>query len=308
MLIRTYKYPLRPTAAQRAGFERWLGQSCELYNAALEQRITGYRRTGKSVTYNDQTRQLTELRNAEPEFGALPVRVQRSALRRLDKAFQAFFGRVKSKASKAGFPRFRARARYDTFGIGRVGPRLDQADSSTGHLRVAALGLVRFRMRHEMIGDVRDVTITKDSRGRWFVCFACDVGEAPPKRTVTTAVGIDLGLSSFATLTDGSEIANPRHTRTAAESLARAQRVLSRKSRGSRSRAKAKAAVARVHERIRNARRDFHYKTARALVERYDLIAHEDLSIARNIESIHNHSAFAQVTWSREHGFVGTRP
>jgi putative transposase len=144
-----------------------------------------------------------------------------------------------------------------------------------------------------MAGIVRETTLTKDSRGRWFVCFACDVGSATPKRSAVTVTGFDLGLTTFAVLADGSEVANPRHTRRGAESLARAQRVLSRKTNGSNSRQKAKLAVARVHERIGNARRDFHHKTARALVDKYDLIAHEDLSISRMVhgnlaKSIHD--------------------
>jgi putative transposase len=235
-----------------------------------------------SLSYNNQTAQLTELRGSEPVFGAAPVEVQRSALRRLDRAFQAFFRRVKAKSGATGFPRFRSCDRYDSFGIGRVKPQAPRRIDSPGsaYLRVPKLGLVRFKLTRELVGEVRDTSITRDARGRWFVCFMCDIGEAPPKRAVSSATGIDLGLTTFAVLSDGSEIANPRHFRKSQESLARAQRVLARKTRGSNSRRKAKRAVARVHARVANQRRDFHYKTARALVQRYDLIAHEDLNIA----------------------------
>jgi putative transposase len=294
-MIRTYKYPLRPSAEQRRTFGQWLGLCCGLYNAALEQRITWYRRAGKSVTYSQQTAELTELRRAEPDYEALPVAVARSPLRRLDRAFKAFFRRVKSKAAKAGFPRFRSRSRYDSFGVDRRWSKVrrDDTDARNGWIRMPKLGLVRFRMHREMVGTIRDITITKDTRGRWFVCFACDVGEAPAKRPVASATGIDLGLTSFAVLSDGTEVVNPRYFRRSEESLARAQRVLARKKRGSNSRRKAKRSVARVHERIRNQRRDFHYKVAVDLVRRYDLIAHEDLNIAglaktRLAKSIHD--------------------
>jgi putative transposase len=292
-LLRTFKYLLRPTAEHRATFDRWLDQCCELYNAGLEQRVMWYRMAGKSLALFDQNRQLTELRDAESEYARTPLKVERSALRRLDRTFQAFFRRVKEKPNKIGFPRFRNRKRYDSFEIGRVLAQPGHTNSRNAWIRVPRLGLVRFRLHRPMQGVVRETTITKDARGRWFVCFACDVGEAPPKRVVKTVTGIDLGLTTFAVLADGTEVENPRHMKHAAESLARAQRVLARKTQGSRSREKARCAVARVHARVRNARRDFHIKTARALVQRYDLIAHEDLNIAglarmRLAKSVHD--------------------
>jgi putative transposase len=107
----------------------------------------------------------------------------------------------------------------------------------------------------------------------------CDIGEAPEKRAVNTMTGIDLGLKEFAVLSDGEAIANPRHFKNGAESLARAQRVLARKQRGSNSRHRARQAVARAHSRIANQRLDFHRKTAKQLCTRFDLIAHEALNV-----------------------------
>jgi putative transposase len=253
---------------------------CDIYNSALEQRRTWYRKTGKSVTYNDQTVQLTDLRT-EVEFAALPVEVARSALRRLDQSFKAFFRRVKSASAKAGFPRFRARDRYSTIGLGRRKIKRDPNDSRNAWLSLPDRSLVRFRMHRETVGEIRDVSLTRDARGRWFVLFQCDVGDSVAKVVAAPerATGIDVGLTHFATLADGSTVANPRFFKHAQAGLARIQHEFSRKTRGSSSRRKAKAAVARAYERTQNARKNFHFHTVRDLLRRYDLVCFEDLDI-----------------------------
>lgn len=295
-MIRSCTFVLRPLAAQRATLHRWRLQCCELYNAALEQRRDGHKK-GKRVTYVSQCRDLTDLRE-EPEYGAAPVEVQRSAMRRLDHAFKAFFRRCKS-GEKPGFPRFRARDRYDSFGLGRVTIDPAARERGSGFVHVPKLGRLRFKQHRFMRGEVRDVGLRFDSaKSRWTVRIVCDVGEAPPKRDPVRATGIDLGLKEFAVLADGEAIANPRHFNRGAEALARAQRVLARKKRGSNSRRRARAAVGRAHGCIANQRRDFHRKLAADLCRRFDLIAHEDLNIGglargRLSKSIHD------VSWSQ---------
>ena len=278
-MIRSYRFPLRPLAAHRAAFELWRRQCCTLYNAALEQRISSWKKRGKGVSYNDQSAGLTDLRQ-ESEWLITPLIVQRSALRRLDRSYQSFFRRCK-RGEKPGFPRFRSIDRYDTFGIGRVSITPAKHENGSGYVHVPKLGKVRFKQHRMMAGDVKNVEITRDARGRWFVQIACDVGDAPAKRTVRAGhiTGIDLGLTTFAVLHDGTEIENPRYYKRGQESLARAQRVLSLKKRGSNSRRRAKRTVGRCHERVANQRLDFHRKLAVDLCQRYDLIAHEDLNI-----------------------------
>ncbi len=276
-MIRTFKFVMRPLARQRRVLNEWRVLCCQLYNAALEQRRTAWRTRKQSVSYVYQCRDLTELRNAEDGgYGDLPVLAARSALRRLDHAFQAFFRRCKS-GETPGFPRFRARHRFDSFGLGNVA--IKPGDGNSGYVRVPKLGWVRFKLHREMQGTVKNVEVCRDARGRWFVCIACDIGDAPEKRVVRRTAGIDLGLKEFAVLSDGEAIHNPRHFRRGQEALARSQRVLARKTRGSNSRRRARTAVARQHERTRNQRLDFHRKLAADLCSRFDLIAHEDLNI-----------------------------
>lgn len=269
-MIRTYRYPLLPTKAQEQVLEQWLVLCQRLYNGALEQRIDAWRKQRRTLTRIDQQKELTELRRVDAEYEVLPVIAARSPLRRLELAFQAFFRRIK-RGEKPGFPRFRAHDRYDSMGIGRVLPNGDR-------LRVPTLGLVRIKLYRPIKGAVRDVTLRRTAK-RWYACFACDIGAAPPKVAVRSATGIDVGLTSFATLSDGSSVDNPRFFRKSEALLARRQRSLALKKKGSASRLRARTLVARTHEHTKNQRLDFARKLSKELCERYDLIAHEDLAI-----------------------------
>lgn len=261
---------MKATRAQIAVLDGWRLRCSELYNAALQQRREAWARQRVSVSRFAQTKDLTELREAMREWREIPSDIARSALTRLDLAFAAFFRRIRS-GEKPGYPRFRSRYRYDSFGVGRV--RVEQ-----GRVQVPKLGWVRFHCYRPLGGAVRNVEIRRTAK-RWWVCVACDVGEAPPKRVVKTATGIDLGLKEFAVLANGDAIHNPRHFLSGEDVLARRQRNLATKQRGSNRRAKARNLVGLAHERVRNQRLDFHRKVAADLCGRYDLIAHEALNV-----------------------------
>lgn len=280
-MLRAYRFPLRPLVHQRTTFERWRLQCCELYNAALQQRRDGWKRGGCSIGFAQQCKELTDLRG-EDDYRATPVHLQQGVLRRLDKAFIAFFRRVRA-GQKPGYPRFRSQRLFNSMTFSGHDCLVDPADreGGSGCVKFPKLGCVRFKQHRWMTGQIRELRLVRDSRRRWFISIVCDVGDAPPKRTVRVGrtTGIDLGLTSFATLADGEEIANPRFYRRGHDRLARAQRVLAAKKRGSNSRRRARRAVGRASEHIANQRLDFHRKTAKALVERFDLIAHEDLNV-----------------------------
>jgi len=174
-------------------------------------------------------------------------------LQRLDRAFAAFFRRVKSGVGKAGFPRFRGRDRYDS---------------------------VTFKWSRPIQGTIKTVTIRRDA-GAWFVSFSCVVERADPRPDpALPAVGIDMGLEHFATLSDGTHLANPRHLRVGQTVLVRRQQALARKQRRSQRRKQAKLLLAKAHRKIRNQRKDHHHKTAGSLVQAHRLIAVEAIQIA----------------------------
>lgn len=275
-MIRTFRYPLHPTREQEGVLTSWLAACQQLYNAALEERRDAWRRCRVNVTRFDQQKELTELRAEMPEWKAVPVDVARSALARIDRAFDGFFRRVRS-GQKPGFPRFRSSERYNSFDLESRPPRVDR-----DRVHLPKLGPVKFHCYRDMRGAVRYVTIGRTARG-WYVAFGCDLGEAPTKSPARNAVGIDLGIESFATLSTGERVSNPRFFCASERVLARRQRSLARKRRGSNSRRTAGRLVARAHERVRNQRIDFARKLAAALFARFDMVVHEDLQIARMV-------------------------
>jgi len=269
---------LKVTKKQDGRLLSLLAQLCELYNMALQQRRDAYRELRVSVGYLEQQTQLTELRGGVEEYAAFPAAIQRDPLRRLDRAYQAFFRRLKS-GERPGFPRFRARARYDSFSVPK-----DSFSFSEGTLKIVKLSAFRTKTKCKINGEPLEVRVKRCGR-KWQAQMVCDIGPAPEKATVRNAIGIDLGLTSLATLSNGTEIPNPRWTRQEEDRLAFANQELSRKQRGSRNRLKARERLRRVHQRIAGLRSSFLTAIAKRLVSSYDLIVHEDLKIRNMVRS-----------------------
>ena len=288
-MTRTFRYPLRPTRSQAGVLTTWLGVCCDLYNAALQERRDAWRVARRSVSRLDQQSELAQLRASDSSFAETPSDIQRSAIRKVEVAFDAFFRRCKS-GQKPGYPRFRSRRRYDSFSFPL--PRING-----NSVIIPKLGQVRFHRYRPIEGVPKHVTVGRDAGGRWFVSFACDLGEALPKIPVRTAVGIDLGLTTFATLSDGREVANPRWAREGAARIKRCQQAVARRRRGSESRGRARIAVARAHARVANQRKDFARKLACQLFRRYDLVAFEDLEVARMARG-HFAKSISDAGWS----------
>jgi len=188
----------------------------------------------------------------------------------VDRAFKAFFQRCRA-GQKPGFPRFRSRDRYDSFACSA--PRF-HGDA----VRVPNLGHVKFKSHRAVVGIPKQLTIKRCGK-RWVAQVACDIGPAPEKGVVRNPVGIDLGLTDFVTLSDGGVVANPKFVKQHAQRVARAQKNLARKKHGSKNHLRAKEQVRRAYQRMADTRKNFCHHVSKALVARYDLIAHEDLKI-----------------------------
>lgn len=295
-MIRSFRYPLHPTAAQAETMERWLRFCCSLYNAALQHRRDAWvhekrqrqlaedrgeeRKPQRGPSRFDQQKELVQLRAVDAEAAAVPSHVARSALQRLERTFEGFYRRVQSGAAP-GYPRFRAARRYDSFSIA---PRLREVGGVRGsraaRVRLGTLGWVRFHEYRPLRGTIREIAVRRDA-GRWFVCFVCDLGEAPPKVVVSSAVGCDVGLKSFAAFSDGTSVDAPQFFRKAEATLARRQQALSRRKRGSNGKRRARLLVAKAHARIQSQRLNFARELAASTLAAYDLVAYEDLDIRR---------------------------
>ena len=256
----------------------WLRLTRELYNAALQERRDAWVKQRISVTVFDQMKQLPAIRVARPEFGNTPIVIQRGTLRRLDKAFAGFFRRCKN-GEAPGFPRFKSAMRWTSLLVDDLGKR---SPVVAGGKRVAVplLGKVRLRMANDrpLRGTPKAVRLTFDL-GKWYVTFACVDVPAKPLPKIGAAVGVDLGLLHFAATSNGELIENPRPLAAARIAVERAQRIVSRRRRGSKRRRIASRTLARKHAHVAGIRRERHITLARSLVARYDTICVEDLNI-----------------------------
>jgi putative transposase len=284
MQRRKVTFKLYPNASEASRLAGWVGLHCELYNAALEERIDAYRKHGTSISYFEQQNTLPEIKAARPELIELGSHALQQTLRKLDLAFQAFFGRVKAGQS-SGFPRFKAAKRFSGFSYpDPAGWKLMQCGARGATLRIGsgkAAMMLRARGRHRFaLGDVvpNDLTITRKD-GEWFASITLRVpdSDCARQRTGDEHVGVDLGIEQWATFDDGSSIANPRFLRKELPRLAALQRQRARKRRGSIRHQRLGREAARLHERIANLRKDFLHKQSTALVTRCALIATEEL-------------------------------
>lgn len=281
-MIRAYKFLMRPTVGQTIALGEMLRDHRSLYNGALQERRDAYRHTSKTtVRYGRQSAQLKEIRAFDPERqGRWSFSSQQATLRRLDKAFTAFFRRIKA-GEKPGCPRFRGVGRFDTVDFPKDGDgcRWD----STPHdpitrVRFQGVGHVRVHQHRAVFGKVKTVSVKREGK-RWYVILTAEQAEPEPLPATGSVVGIDLGIANFLADSNGTFVPNPRHGRKAAAKLEAAQQALSRCKRGSKRRRKAVQKVATLHRKVRRQRLDHAHKTALDFVREHDFIAHEDLKI-----------------------------
>lgn len=271
-MFKAFRYRLRPTKAQEAALNEQLRLCRNLYNCALQERRDAYRKAGKTVTGYDQMKDLTEIKAALPEYKGVYSQVLQDVLKRLDKAFRAFYRRVQ-EGSKPGYPRFQGQDRYDSICYPQSG--FSVSDKTAFFSKI---GNIRIRLHRPLEGKVKTATITRDC-GEWSVSYICEV-DAQPLPETGSSVGVDVGTTWFCITSDGGFVENPRHFQTAMKRLRVAQRAVARKrNKRSNRRRKAVRQVAKLHRKVARQRLDFHHKTALKLVRENDLIAHEDLNV-----------------------------
>ncbi|MGU3660909.1 RNA-guided endonuclease InsQ/TnpB family protein [Methylobacterium fujisawaense] len=271
MQIRSYKYRLRPSAAQATALDAMLADFCGLYNAGLQQRIEAYRRRKLSLRYAHQAGELKACRLADPDgLGRWSFSALQQVLRRLDQTYSAFLKR------RRGFPRFRASARFHSATF-RVGDGLTiRKDRRLGIVGVP--GGIKVVWHRDLPQDAKlGTAILTRQQGKWYVVLSVEAVFAETCGTGT--VGIDLGLNSLIATSDGETVEMPRFARTAQKAQRRRQRAVARCQRGSKRRLKAKARLAAGSARIARQRRDHLHKLSRSLVSRCQGIAFEDLNL-----------------------------
>jgi putative transposase len=273
---RAYVFRLRPTARQHVALAECVQAHRELYNAALQERRDAWSHSKTRIRYEDQSAQLTEIRSARPDHATWSFSSQQATLRRLNKAFGGFFRRVK-RGEKAGYPRFKGKARFDSVEWPKNG---DGARWLPDQRRVYLQGVGH--QHRQVQGRVKTIQIKRQGR-LWLLVLSCDEVPLNPLPATGRQAGIDVGVASFATTSDGMHVENPRWGRAAAGRLTSAQQRLHRAKRGSKNRNRKRETVAARHRKIANQRKDFHHKQARAFVAKYDLLVVEDLHVANMV-------------------------
>lgn len=277
---RAYVFRLRPTARQHVALAACVESHRELYNAALQERRDAWSHSTTRIYYGGQSAQLTEIRSVRPDQAVWSFSSQQATLRRLTKAFDGFFRRVK-RGDTPGYPRFKGKARFDSVEWPKDG---DGARWLPDHNRVylQGIGQVKATVHRPVQGRVKTIQIKRQGR-RWMLVLSCDDVPTSPLPATGRQAGVDVGVVTYATCSDGTEVANPRWARQEAARLEAAQQRLQRAQRGSNNRIARRETVAARHRKIANRRKDFHHKQARGLVGAYDLLVVEDLTIANMV-------------------------
>lgn len=301
MGIKAYKYRLSANTGTTQRLQWVLDRCRELYNAALTERRDAYEmhvkrhpgyydeETRKRLTreltidYYGQKRGLVQIKALRPEYLEIASHVLQDVILRLKRAFDGFFRRLQ-QGEQPGYPRFQGRARYDSFcypdGAGWKLEAKERPAAKKGNVRVnlhlSKIGTLTLHLHRNMEGTIKTLTIKREG-DHWYAVFTCEIDKSEPLPVSYEDVGIDLGVTHFAALSNGEFLAHPRYVRKAEKQLAQAQQALSLKQRGSHRRRRAGKRVGRIHRKIARQRRDFHHKAARKLVKRYQVIVLEAL-------------------------------
>ncbi len=289
--MRSYKYRLYSNKTQETVLISTLETCRRLYNNALVERRDAWKDEQRSVTYREQQDALPG--NKDEYQQQVHSQVLQNVLRRLRKAFDAFFRRVRN-GETPGYPRFKGKERYDSFTYPQSGFSLSKDGR---HLKLSKIGPIRIKLNRATEGRVKTCTVKRDV-DQWYVMFSCEV-ESITKSHNGPAVGVDVGIKKFATLSDGTIIENPRFLRESEQKIKKRQRRVTRRKKGSNRRKKAKKEVARAHRKVRNQRTDFAHKLSRQLADDHSTIIFEKLNILNMVKNHHLARSIVDASWNK---------
>lgn len=286
------RFRLYPNAEQRILIAKTFGCCRYVYNHFLNKRKAVYEQTGKSMSYEDCSADLTVLKKSLPWLSEVDSVALQSSLKDLDMAYQNFFRGLRS-GKRVGYPRFKSKK--NPVKSYKTKQRIQLSDKA---IRLPKLGWIKCRVSKQVQGRILNATVTQSALGKYFVSVCWTDVDIPKLEPSAETVGIDVGLKNFAVFSDGTRIANPRYYGRLLHKLKRTQRSLSRKQRGSANYKKQKLAVAKIHEKIADSRRDFLQKLSTNIIRQYGRIAIEDLAVQNMMENHKLARSIADVSWS----------
>lgn len=293
-MLKAYKFRIYPTKSQRTAMERTLDLCRWTYNKTLAYRKVSFEKEGKSVSKYETHNLLPLWKEENPELREVVFsQTLQNVQERVDLAFKAFFRRVKA-GEKPGYPRFKGINQYKSFTYPQKGFKLD-----SGKLHLSKIGDIKIKLHRQIEGIIKCLIIRKAPTGKWFASFLVEIENLPkPLWKDRPIIGIDVGLASFATLSNGEKIPNPRFFQDERKELARVQRKFSKTAKRTPERKAALKVVARVHERIANKRYEFAHQISRNLVNRFSLIVFEDLNIKNMLKNHYFAKSISDVAWN----------
>jgi putative transposase len=292
MQRKTFKYRLYPSPTQAHLLAQVLAVCRHWYNMCVEDRKLGWELEQRSVTKVEQEKTGIRYRATFPKAKAVFSQTMQVVCDDVDKAYQAFFRRVKA-GEAPGYPRFKGKQHFDSFGFKQYGSGI-KVDGR--RLKIFGVGRVRVRWDRAIEGTLKTVRIRR-SAGKWYACFSCELPDSLPLAPIGQQVGIDLNVENLLTDSTGQRRESPKHYHNAQRQLAIAQRSLQRKHKGGQNRRKALLRVQRLHEHIRNQRQDCLNKIAHTYIQANDLIAVEDLRIANMVRNRHLSKSILDQGW-----------
>lgn len=291
-MIKTFKYRLYPTGKQTKAIDETLETHRRIYNSALNERKSAWEESQESVSYNNQSASYKKTKESNEYYQQTNFSSVQRTLRRLDKAFKAFFRRIKS-GDKPGYPRFRGYNRFDSVEF-TYSDGIKMRDN--GKLYIQYIGEVKIKQHRPITGTIKTAIIQRKA-GRYYVCFSVE-HESNPLEPTGAVVGLDMGVSKLVTTSDGEFFNPPKYLRQSERNLRRQQRKVARRKRGSNRRHKAVRTLQRTNEHIANQRKDTAHKIARNLVNQYDLIAVENLQITNMLKNHNLAKSIADAAWN----------
>jgi putative transposase len=290
--MKSFKYRLIPNKSQEKAMNATLTTCRFLYNDALAQRIEKYKTEKKFLSYVDQANWLAEHKNDYQK--AVHSQVLQSTLKRLDTSFKRFFEGLKKK-QRVGFPRFKNEQRFKSFCYPQSGFHLTKDNR---RISLSKIGDIRIKYSRPIEGEIKTCQVVKDI-DQWFVILTCETEVVKMPESTKPDVGVDVGIKTFAYLSDGNKIENPRTLKQSEKKLHHEQRLLSKKEKGKNNRKRQRTVVAKVHRKIRRQRDDFLHKTSTWLVENYGGIAFEDLNISGMLKNHCLAKHIADASWNK---------
>ena len=295
-MLKAYKYRIYPNKEQQIIIDKTIGSCRFVFNHYLELRINEYKNNNKSLSYNDNANDLKELKNNFKWLKEVDSISLQQVLKDLDKAYKNFFKGIKN-GTGIGFPKFKSkkntkqsyRTQYNNGGI--------SINFTNNKIKLPKLKEVKFANSRQFNGKIKNATISKTKTKKYFVSILVDTENIKLKPN-TNAVGIDLGLKDFAITSDGVIYKNPKFLRRLEYKIKFQQRALSRKQKGSNNYNKNKLKLAKLHEKIVNARKDYLHKISTELINENQVICLEDLHVDNMLKNHNLAKAISEVSWS----------